>query len=87
MRILFAAPIDEYHAQRWIRFFADREHDVHVVSTTAIERKNAPAALGGARVHAVELGPRRSSVLSEFFTRFLPFKRKVKRLIDEITTS
>jgi len=34
MRLCFIAPADSVHSRRWIRFFADRGHEVHWISLT-----------------------------------------------------
>lgn len=34
MRILFVAPLDSIHSKRWISYFVEKNHDVHVISNS-----------------------------------------------------
>ena len=87
MRILFVAPIDEFHALRWIRYFAERQQDVHVVYAAAPKKmsmQDVERQVNGAKLHFLDLGKKRSSLISEYFDRFVPFIKKTKQLIADI---
>ena len=34
MRICFVAPANNYHTQKWCKWFSDNGHEIHVISFT-----------------------------------------------------
>lgn len=46
MRLLFVGDASSYHVSKWVRFFGENGHDVHIIST-------GPADLPGVTVHWV----------------------------------
>lgn len=34
MKICFLAPANNYHTQKWTRYFVDNGHEVHILSLT-----------------------------------------------------
>ena len=80
MKLLFIAPLNSIHSTRWIKFFANRTHEVHVVDVGLGERQ----ALPGATVHTLVRREEPRSILQEYFQRYLPTKREIGRIVDRV---
>lgn len=80
MRILYVAPMNSIHSRRWIKFFVDKGHDVHVVNVGFAERSH----LDGVTEHVVKLDHSTYSFAVDLFKRFLPFRRTMKQVIREV---
>jgi len=77
MRLCFLADAQSIHTKRWVSYFADRGHEVHLISTESIkvdEIKNV-------KIHVLK-GLRRIKVVS-FLINFLPSIIQVRRLIKK----
>lgn len=76
MKICFLAPANNYHTQKWVRYFADHGHEVTVLSLT-------DGKIEGAQVYWLNANTSsRASDLSKL--KYLFQFRKIKQLVHEI---
>jgi L-malate glycosyltransferase len=80
MRILYIAPLTSIHAQRWIRFFRDRGHDVHVLSFSPDH--NEP--LSGISYHYLALPAKKLPLLFDVLLSKIPFYKSIKEIIYRV---
>jgi glycosyltransferase involved in cell wall biosynthesis len=79
MKILYLAPLNSFHTKRWISFFCNKGHDVHVLSYNA-----HTVGLTGAKLYLKEL-PKAEGFLG--LSRIIGYHRvreEVRRLVKEI---
>jgi len=77
MKICMLSNAESVHAQRWAKAFAERGHEVHLLSI----RK---ADIFGVNVHTVRLGPVNSSSVFWKFLSYLYFLASARRLIRKL---
>jgi len=79
MKILFVAPLHSIHSKRWIQFFADRGHDIHVVSFVkpTVQLQNVKISI---LEHSSSL-PRFISFIPHFFAT----RKKLKKIITSFS--
>lgn len=80
MKICFLAPANNYHTQKWVRYFADHGHEVYVLSLT-------DGQINGA--HIYWLNSKTSSRASDvsklkYLFQFINIKRIVKKIQPDI---
>ncbi len=79
MRLLFICAIGSIHAQRWVKYFADSGHEVHVL---AID-KEKEVALEGVKIHIIPITGIRFPVL-EYLTRYRGYLKNLKTFISDL---
>lgn len=76
MKICFLAPADNYHTQKWCRYFVSRNHTVDVISLV-------DAQIDNVKVHSLNCGI--SSTSSDIKKlQYLSYSSKVKEIINSI---
>ncbi len=76
MKILFLAAADNYHTQKWCKFFTSQKHEVHVISFTE-------ATIENTKVHYIDCGVKPNN--SDFKKiKYLISIKKVRKIIKEI---
>jgi glycosyltransferase involved in cell wall biosynthesis len=81
MRILYVAPMNSIHSRRWIKYFVEQGHDVHIVNVGFA----ANSRLANVTYHFEQLDHNQYPVYVDLFKRFLPFRRRLKRVIREVS--
>ena len=76
MKICFLAPANNYHTQKWCKWFTEHGHDVHVVSFI-------DAAIDNVVVHFVDSGADPESGDSQKI-KYLFKARTVKKIVEDI---
>lgn len=76
MKICFLAPANNYHTKKWCKWFADHDHEVHVVSFVEDDIANAI-------VHFIDTGTSVDANDSRKL-KYLLKARTVKRIVDKI---
>lgn len=77
MKICFIAPADNYHTQKWCRWFSERGHRVYVLSFTKGEIENTTVHMIS---QDVSVGDSDAKKL-----KYLFHARRVKQLVDKIS--
>lgn len=76
MKICFLAPANNYHTQKWVRYFVDHGHDVYVLSLT-------DGQIEGAKIYWLNSNTSaHASDLSKL--KYLLQFRQIRKIIDEI---
>jgi glycosyltransferase involved in cell wall biosynthesis len=81
MRILYVAPMNSIHSRRWIKYFVEQCHDVHVVNVGLA----ANTRLEKVKYHFEQLDHNHYPVHVDLFKRFLPFRRRLKEVIQQVS--
>lgn len=76
MKICFIAPANNYHTQKWCKWFCKRGHQIHVISFTE-------GSLDDAIVYVVKTSAKPDSNDSNKL-KYLLHAREIKRLVDKI---
>jgi glycosyltransferase involved in cell wall biosynthesis len=79
VRILYVAPLSSIHSRRWIGYFRDRGHDVHVVSFSRSDMQ-----IEGVRHHTLVPPAKRFPQPIDWFAAKLPFFRDLRTLVDGV---
>ncbi len=81
MKILYIAPLNSVHAQRWITYFAEKGYDVQVIdSSNDVQTRTLPAQV---KIHRVDRTTKLSRVLARTFPYLFEryFRWAIKRII------
>ena len=73
MRICFIGDGRSIHARRWVAFFAEKGHEVHLITYDPM-----PTAIAGVTEHVLR------SVFNNLYLDFIPRQREVRRLVRQI---
>lgn len=79
MKICYVADAESAHTQRWVRYFADIGHDVHLISTTSV----AGGSIGKVKLHVIKMIRPHIRVVS-FPAKVLYSIIQVRKFIKEI---
>ena len=77
MKILFLAPANNYHTQKWCGYFVSRGYDVHVISFF-------PGTIDGVTVHFLDCGVDWQQSDSKKL-KYLLKTPKIRRIVSEIS--
>ena len=79
MRILFVAPLDSIHTQRWITYFADKGYEVNVLGID----NASDVKLNNVNTYAISLTGIRIPLL-KYFTRYKDLLRQITKIINDL---
>jgi len=79
MRICYIADAVSIHTQRWVKYFADRGHEVHLISPMPL----GDGDIGNAKLHVLKRFPLQVRIVS-FLINLLSYIIQIKQLIREI---
>jgi L-malate glycosyltransferase len=83
MRLLYIAPLNSVHTNRWVRFFANQGHEVHILDISNLDNSEENLNHQNVHIHQIAL-PFFTIPIIKYFTRFPIFIWKVKKLIKKI---
>jgi glycosyltransferase involved in cell wall biosynthesis len=79
LKICFIATARAVHTQKWVRYFADRGDEVHLISPTSLGEGN----IGKAKLHILKGFSLRIKIIS-FMINLLPRVNQVRNLLKKI---
>ncbi len=84
MKILYFAPMHVIHSRRWIKYFADKGHEVHVICPVfnGLPDRNDYSGLDNVIFHKLKLD--KSAMSLKYIFQRLALKRRLKKLIHAI---
>lgn len=80
MKICFLADAKATHIKRWSEYFANKGHEVHLLTLNPDVLLNYTNVI----LHLIRKKPKRAPTLISRLTNLLPFVIRIKRLINEI---
>jgi len=80
MKLCFLAGADSIHSVRWIRYFADRGHEVHWISLTPSTQSD----IGGVKLHLIKGLPTARHYTPSLLCYAICIKRLVARISPDI---
>jgi glycosyltransferase involved in cell wall biosynthesis len=80
VRILYVAPLSSIHSRRWIGFFRDRGHEVHVLSFA----REAGPQIEGVTHHELVPSPKRLPLPLDWIITKPAFFRSLRSHVDDI---
>ncbi|MBF0532480.1 MAG: glycosyltransferase family 4 protein [Candidatus Omnitrophica bacterium] len=79
LRLLFLAPLNSIHARRWVQYFADEGHEVHVVSFEKLTGE-----LRGVQVHVWETPQNLIGIAFHLYPLFIKLRILIKGVRPDI---
>ena len=82
MKICYLADAESIHTQRWVKYFADKGHDVHLISSISFGDGN----IENVKLHLLKKSQSKIRIIRvlSFLLRFLSYTVKVRKLIKKI---
>jgi glycosyltransferase involved in cell wall biosynthesis len=75
MRICYIGDADNIHMQKWVNWFANKGHDVHLIT-------DRPAEINGVKIYAI--GNKKRNSFSNFIKKILQTRKLVKKIEPDV---
>lgn len=82
MKICYLADAGSVHTQRWVKYFADKGHEVHLISFISFGECN----IKNVKLHQIKKSQSKMRIIRilSFLARFLSYMVKIRKLIKKI---